>query len=45
MCKQTVFCSVCGFSPGAVTELTSLQLRALSIKAHFQRRLSAVGPD
>lgn len=44
VCKQTAFCSVCGFSPGAVTELASPQLRALSLKAHLQRSLFAVGP-
>lgn len=44
MCKQTVFCSVCGFSPGAVTEPASPQLHALSLKAHLQRSLFAVGP-
>lgn len=43
MCKQTVFCSVCGFSPGAVTEPTSPQLSTLSLKAHLQRSLFAVG--
>lgn len=44
MCKQTVFCGVCGFSPGADAEPVSLQLRALSLKAHLRRSLFAVGP-
>lgn len=45
VCEQTVFCSVCGFPPGAVTELASPQLHALSLKAHLQRSLVAVGPS
>lgn len=44
MCKQTVFCSVCGFSPGAVTELASPQLHTLSLKAHLQRPHSLWAP-
>lgn len=36
---------MCGFSPGAVTELASPQLHALSLKAHLQRSLVAVGPS
>lgn len=35
---------MCGFSPGAVTEPASPQLHALSLKAHLQRSLFAVGP-
>lgn len=36
---------MCGFSPGAVTKLASLQLPALSLKAHLQRSFLSVGPS
>lgn len=43
MSKQSFV--VCVGFPGEVTELASPQLHALSLKAHLQRSLVAVGPS